>query len=67
MTVRDLLLDSTGDLDLLGGGALASDEAAIAQEITVRLHTFSGEYFLDSTRGLPWLAPLSPLGPKKAQ
>lgn len=56
MTVRDLLLDSNGDLELVGGGALASDEAAIGQEISLRLHTFSGEYFLDSTRGLPWMA-----------
>jgi len=56
MTVRDLLLDSDGDLELVGGGALASDEAAIGQEIALRIHTFVGEYFLDSTRGLPWLA-----------
>ncbi len=56
MTVRDLRLTSGGDLELLGGGGLVSDEEAIAQEITVRLHTFAGEYFLDSGRGLPWLA-----------
>ena len=57
MTVRDIRLDpSTGDLDLTGGGALVSDQDAIAQEIRVRLHTFAGEYFLDTTRGIPWLA-----------
>jgi hypothetical protein len=56
MTVRDLRLTADGDLYLIGGGGLVSDEEAIAQEITVRIHTFLGEYFLDSTRGLPWLA-----------
>jgi hypothetical protein len=55
MSVRDLKLDATGDLDITGGGALVADEEAIAQEIKVRVHTFSSEYFLDTTRGIPWL------------
>ena len=54
MTVRDLRLDANDDLDLSGGGALVADEEAISQEIKVRLHTDQGEYFLDTTRGLPF-------------
>ena len=33
MTVRDLKLTSGGDLELLGGGGLVSDEEAIAQMV----------------------------------
>lgn len=52
---RDILLDADGDIDLSGGGSWVADEAAIAQEIRVRLRTFLGEYFLDTvTRGLPY-------------
>jgi hypothetical protein len=55
MAGRDLALDSAGDLDLAGGGHLVEGQAAIAQRLTIRLRTFLGEYFLDTTRGLPWL------------
>lgn len=54
MIYRDIKLDDTGDLDLDAGGALVADEEAIAQEIQVRLHTDQGEYFLDTSRGLPF-------------
>jgi len=54
-TIRDILLDEDGDLDLTRGGSWAADEDAIAQEIRVRLRTFLGEYFLDTLgRGLPY-------------
>lgn len=59
MIARDLLLDASGDLDLTGGGALAFDLVAVAQEIEIRLRTDLGEYFLDTSRGLPfqrWIA-----------
>lgn len=55
MAAQDLLLTATGDLDLTNGGAWTDGQAAIAQEIKIRLQTFLGEYFLDSERGLPWL------------
>lgn len=55
MPGRDLALDANGDLDLTGGGYLVEGQAAIAQRLTIRLKTFLGEYFIDATRGLPWL------------
>lgn len=55
-SVRDFALTTTGDLDIAGGGSWVSGLDAIAQEVTIRLKTFLGEYFLDTARGLPWLA-----------
>lgn len=52
---RDLLLDDTGDLALSGGDlVLVSDLAAIEQEISIRLQFLRGEWFLDTTAGLPY-------------
>uniref|UniRef100_A0A6M3J9U3 Putative structural protein n=1 Tax=viral metagenome TaxID=1070528 RepID=A0A6M3J9U3_9ZZZZ len=55
-TARDLALTDTGDLDLTAGGVLLTGKAAIRQELLIRLKTFVGEYFLDTRRGLSWLA-----------
>lgn len=52
---RDLALTTTGDLDVEAGGRLIEGTEAIAQELRIRLRTFLGEYFLDTTKGLPWL------------
>jgi len=53
---RDMLLDpDTGDLDLANGGTYTTGEVAIRQELVIRYRTFLGEYFLDDTRGVPWL------------
>jgi len=57
MAARDALLTALGDLDLTTSTARTVEGLeAIAQEIRVRLRTFLGEHFLDSTRGLPWEA-----------
>jgi len=54
---RDIRLDpDTWDLDLSGGGSFTTGEAAIRQELRIRYRTFLGEYFLDDTIGVPWLA-----------
>jgi hypothetical protein len=56
IAAKDLLLSSTGDLDLTSGGAaFVAGLAAIGQAVRIRLRTFLGEYFLDVTRGLPLL------------
>jgi len=46
------------DLDISNGDLLLcpTDSDAIAQAIGIRLKTFSGEWFLDENRGLPYLS-----------
>jgi len=50
----------TNDLHLDGNGHLAvvTGAAAVAQHVRQRLKTFQGEWFLDTTAGVPWLAQL---------
>lgn len=48
----DLHLDASGNL------ALVRDAEAVAQHARQRLMTFEGEWFLDTTAGVPWLADL---------
>ncbi|MGV4796119.1 hypothetical protein [Rhizobium sp. F40D2] len=45
----DLFLRSDGNL------ATVSDAEAVGQHVRQRLTTFSGEWFLDKTAGVPWL------------
>lgn len=47
----------TNDLYLADDGQLAivTDALAIGQHVRQRLKTFSGEWFLDTTAGVPWL------------
>ena len=55
MTVRDLLLTDAGDLDVTGGALhIAEDLTAIRQAISIHLRFFRGEWFLDTTAGLPY-------------
>lgn len=53
--MKDFALDRR-DLEIANGDfALCHDEAhAIAQAISIRLKTFSGEWFLDTRVGLPY-------------
>ena len=67
MIARDIKLDANGDLDLTGGGSMVVDEDASAQESRVRRRTDLGEYFLDTTRGLPFQAWVSAGWSKAAQ
>ncbi|KQV83229.1 hypothetical protein [Rhizobium sp. Root1220] len=48
---------ATNDLYLTADGNLAtvSDAHAVGQHVRQRLSTFSGEWFLDTTVGVPWL------------
>jgi hypothetical protein len=47
----------TNDLFLTGDGNLATviDAEAVGQHVRQRLSTFSGEWFLDTAAGVPWL------------
>ncbi|WP_019997240.1 hypothetical protein [Aureimonas ureilytica] len=45
---HDLYLDATGNL------ALAMDAKAVGQHARQRIMAFEGEWFLDTTAGLPW-------------
>ncbi|MFK0376496.1 hypothetical protein [Pandoraea sp. NPDC090278] len=48
-------LDADGDY-VLGGAAafLANSPEAVAQAVTTRLRLIRGEWFLDTTVGMPW-------------
>ena len=51
-----LLLDSTGDVDITENKlSLTTGQTAIAQRLSQRLRLFFGEWFLDKTRGVPWI------------
>lgn len=46
---RDLFLAPDGNL------ATVKDAEAVAQHVRQRLSTYKGEWFLDTTAGVPWL------------
>lgn len=48
-TTNDLYLDATGNL------ALSTDARAVGEHGRARLQTYSGEWMLDRTAGVPWL------------
>lgn len=53
----DLQLDTIGDLRLTDAGddlVLVDGIDAIAQDLTTRLRTFQGEWFLDTRIGMPY-------------
>lgn len=54
-TVRDIALDTDGDLKVEAGDlVLVSGADAIVQAVRIRLQFFRGEWFLDLSAGLPW-------------
>lgn len=50
--IPDLHLDETGNL------ALVRDAEAVGQHVNQRLKTFEGEWFLDTSAGVPWLSEI---------
>lgn len=57
MSYLALSLDASHDLHLTASGELATvrDAAAVAQLVTQHLKFWSGEWFLDTSIGVPWL------------
>lgn len=57
--MMDFLLKE-GDICIANGDILLceDDKQAIAQAITIRLKTMTGEWFLDASRGLPYLTEI---------
>lgn len=54
--MRDLKLDSDGDLAIESGDlALVGGIESVAQHAQIRLRFFLGEWFLDESRGVPYL------------
>lgn len=49
---NDLFLGTDGNL------AVVTDAAAVGQHVRQRLMTFEGEWFLDTTAGVPWLSDI---------
>lgn len=49
----------TNDLHFKGGNlAVVRNAEAVGQHVRQRLMTFRGEWFLDTTAGVPWLAQI---------
>ncbi len=65
--MNDLKLNSNGDLDILGGDLqLLNDEAEVSrQSLQIDLKTFRGEWFLDTSIGVPYLQRLLKKGVSK--
>lgn len=65
----DLGLDpSTGDLALVERGAiLIEDVDQIAQNLAIRLRFFQGEWYLDTTAGLPYFESFFLKNPNQIQ
>jgi len=57
MSAVGLSIDAiTNDLHFSGNSlVLVRDAAAVGQHVRQRLKTFEGEWFLDTTAGVPWL------------
>lgn len=57
----DIRLDSNGDAVFINGpltleGVTHKAQDVVAQRLTIRLRTFLGEWFLDTTYGVPYLS-----------
>lgn len=55
--MSDFLQDADGDLVIQNGALVLFTDAQleVAQRVTQRLRTFFGEWFLDTTVGVPWI------------
>lgn len=57
--MSDIALTTDGDLDLAGAALyLVTGADAIRQALQIKLRHFSGEWFLDTTFGVPWFSLL---------
>jgi len=62
----DLLLDNDSDLSVVDGEiALVAENEAIRQHLQIRLKTFLGEWFLDTTIGMPYFEEFLIKSPSK--
>lgn len=52
----DIKLDSNGDVAFVNGESLVTSIGAedLAQRLLIRLRTFQGEWFMDTTYGIDW-------------
>lgn len=54
--MSDIKLDDTGDIDFTNGELSLTDGVdAVRQRLSQRLSFFLGEWFLDRTRGIPYV------------
>lgn len=53
---KSLALSSSWDLTVSAGGdiALATDDAALAQDVASAIRLFAGELYYDTTQGIPY-------------
>ena len=66
--MADLLLDSTGDLDLSTNDLqLVTGLAAIRQELQIRYRFFLGEWFLNDEEGVPYQLHVLKKNPNEAK
>lgn len=64
----DLLLDAGGDLDVSTNDfAVVDGIQAIRQELQIRYRFFLGEWFLDTTEGVPYIRDVLKKNPNEAQ
>ena len=55
----DIKLGTDGDIEFTNNDLqLVDDIDAIKQHLSIRLQTFLGEVFFDSTRGVPWFTDI---------
>ena len=64
----DLLLNAAGDLDLSTNDLqLVDGVEAVRQELQIRYRFFLGEWFLDSSEGVPYIRDVLKKTPNEAQ
>lgn len=51
----DILLDENGDISFVNGETpVTRGIEVVAQRLSIRLHTFQGEYIFNTLYGVPW-------------
>ena len=65
--MSDIQLDSTGDIDITDFNMSSTYDfiESVKQRLLIRLQTFKGEYFLDTTIGIPYLQKIFVKGVSK--
>jgi hypothetical protein len=64
-TPRDLALDANGDLLIIGQdlAPLVADDAAILSDVEATIRFVLGEWFADTSQGIPWFQVLGVKNP----